>query len=515
MAISNPIVNIEIIPAFETALTEEQKILYVGQKTASGSAAANTLVQTIGNANEQNALFGAHSMLAAMVFAAKKYNKTTRMDALVLDDDGAAVAATGTIAFSGAATEAGTYTVFVGSKLDHAYTLTVADTDTATAVGAALEALITADATVPVTAANVTGTVTMTAVNKGLAGNDITLRIDGTIAGLGLTVTPMASGATDPDLSTIFALVDTLRYQTVIFPESYLLQTEATDFLKDRFNAPGDKILDGEGLAAVTDTHANLLTSTLAANLQSFTLIANRTVNEPLYKGSALLELNYVIASQLGAIRALRLTTGASLTRFVNASQTSKDAKGGIHMATFPYHNTPFVNLPLIDNEFMWSDTERTELKTAAWTIIGDNANNSEVIADSVITRYKTNAAAEPDESFKFLNYVDQSSTVREVFHNNLKITFANTRLTEGDLVAGFNMANSGVIKAEIMRIYSFLGDNVLVPTGENSRQAFLQKLIVAIDEISGTVTVTMLDPVLTQLREIDATMQLTFSLNS
>ena len=117
--------------------------------------------------------------------------------------------------------------------------------------------------------------------------------------------------------------------------------------------------------------------------------------------------------------------------------------------------------------------------------------------------------------SFKYLNYVDQASNVREYFHNNLRETFKNSRLTEGDLIPGYTMANAGSIRAEVMKLYGELSDFALVPSGETARKAFLAKLEIEIVEIQGLVNITMLDPVITQLREIDATMQLTFSVNS
>jgi hypothetical protein len=76
-------------------------------------------------------------------------------------------------------------------------------------------------------------------------------------------------------------------------------------------------------------------------------------------------------------------------------------------------------------------------------------------------------------------------------------------------------MANAALIKAEIMKLYGELADAVLVPSGENARKAFLRKLEIEIIEIEGKVNITMLDPLITQLREIDATMQLSFSINT
>jgi phage tail sheath gpL-like len=518
MAISNPKINIQIIPAVQEVQNEEQRILFLGQMTT-GSATPGSLVQSIGNNNEQNALFGQGSILANMIKAAKKYNKISRMDAIPLADDGGAIAATSDFIFTVAATSAGILYVIVGSAENHKYAINVLTSDTPTTLGDKLEAAITADADSPVTASNAAGTVTLTAKNKGIEGNDITVKVINYTGGASLTVNPFASGATNPNLDNVLDVVANIRYQTVICPPSYIgsdTNNNIRDFLNDRWNpTTTDKILDGVGITTFTDTLANLKAATYAENSQNFSLIANRKVSETLFKGSALIELNYVIAAQFGAIRALRLTLDAPLSNVVDATEGNKDAFGGIHMATFPYHNTPFEFLPLIDNDQMWLDTERDELKDTAWTILGNNVANNIIIADSVLTRYKTNAGGDPDLSYKYLNYVDQASNVREYYHNNLRTRFANSRLTEGGLIPGYTMANAALIKAEIMKLYGELADAVLVPSGENARKAFLRKLEIEIIEIEGKVNITMLDPLITQLREIDATMQLSFSINT
>ena len=154
-------------------------------------------------------------------------------------------------------------------------------------------------------------------------------------------------------------------------------------------------------------------------------------------------------------------------------------------------------------------------LKEKGWGIVGNNIANAEVIADQIVTRYKTDSAGDPDLSFKFLNYVDQSTTVRDVFHTELKEAYRQFRLTEGDLRPNFNITNAAGIRAEMMKIYNELADQVIVPDGAAAIKKFTEKLVVTISEIEGLVTISMIDPVVTQLRGIDITMQLVFSINS
>ena len=163
----------------------------------------------------------------------------------------------------------------------------------------------------------------------------------------------------------------------------------------------------------------------------------------------------------------------------------------------------------------MWTDEERVDLKAAALGILGNNIANSGIIADDIVTRYLTNSAGESDLSFKFLNFVDQASTVRDVFHTTLKSVYAQSRLTTGSLVPGFNITNQADIKAELMSIYLFLAENAVVISGADAIRTFKNSITVKVLEVEGKVEITMLDPVVSQLREMNVIMRLTFSVNS
>jgi phage tail sheath gpL-like len=513
MGIINPKVSIQILPAFQTVQNDAQKILIIGQQT-SGTATSGVLEQNIGNQNEQDTLFGQDSMIAAMIRRVKEVNKINQVDAIGIDDNGTGVDATGTIVFSGTATAAGTITVVIGSERNHKYELPVAIGDTATDIGDALVNATTLDTIVPVILVNTVGSVASTAIHAGLSGNDISLKVTGTVAGITYSVTAMSGGSVDPDISGIFTQLANIRYQTVIFPSSYATQVELKDFLDDRFNpdTPIYKILDGVGITTKTGTFAELVSTLDLLDSQNFVIFPNRTKSTSTFTGSALVELDYVISANIGAIRALRLSEGTSISNYVDATQGSLDAFGGIHISTLPYHNTPMELLPLIDPQDMWINQEQSDLEDKGIAMIGNNINNTEIILGTVVTRYLSDAAGNPDLSFKYLNYVDQASAYREYFHNNLRTTFKQSRLTTGDITDGYNIANEGIIRAECVKLFTDLGDVVVAIKGEDARKFFLENLAITIDEITGTVSIRMYDPVVTQIRKILATMQLTFT---
>lgn len=516
MAILRPKVTVNIIPAFQTVENEEQKILFIGQQLASGTATDGQLYESIGNSNEQDTLFGPDSMLATMIRSAKAINKANRFDAIPLDDDGGSTGASGNVTFTGTtATEAGTITIIVGSEANNTYEVAVALGDDPTDVGDTFAALLAADTNALVDGVNVTGVVTLTAVNKGLEGNKISIKVTGEVAGITSAVTLMASGATNPTLTTLFDVIGNTRYQWIVWPSTYTLST-VTTFLDARFNVD-NRILDGVAITSITDTLANLKTTGNAEDTQTLVILGNQTVSESLYTGSSILEMDYVIASQVAAIAALRLTEEAGISQYVTSSQGALDAIGGPALASKPYFNTPFANLPLIDNDNEFTDIEIDELNEAGICVLGNNSTKTKIIAADILTTYKTDSAGNADTTYKFLNYVNTVSEIREYFVNNLRNRFEQSRLTEGRLIPGRDMANANVISGYLNKLYNDLGgaSYVLVPQSENARQFFINNKTVVLDLALGKATVTMIVPIVTQLREIIATMQVSFSTNS
>jgi phage tail sheath gpL-like len=511
--ISQPDIDFTIIPATETQSTLPQRVLFIGQQTAAATATSGVLQTEIGNASQEDGLFGIDSMLAGMIRAGKIINGITRFDAIGLDDNGAGTAAAGVVTFiSGPATEDGTFTVTVGSDRNHKYEIAVSDTDTITTIGDALVTAITADTKAPFSAVNALGVVTITYGHKGTVGNNTTLKVEGVVAGVTHSVTAFTGGATDPVLTTLFDVIDGERYQTIVWPSEYGY-TAVTAELDPRFNSSND-ILDGVAIAAETDTLSNLKASGNAENSLSLEIHGSKIVNDTSYKGSSLLEFNYVIASQFSAVRALRLTDDASISRYVISTFGARDSFGGPAIASLPYFNTPFFELPLIPIGKGFTITEIEELKDAGVSVIGNNRAGNTVIAGEVVTTRKTDTAGNPETTFKFLNNVDTSVTIREFMFNNLKARFAQSRLTEGDLVPNRSMANQGVIEAYIDGLYVTLSgeDYVLTQAGAAAIKFFKQNRAVSLNLTTGEVTVIMQTPIVVQLRKFIVTMQISFS---
>ena len=510
--VSQPSVSFSLVSADQQVPNAPQKVLMVGQMISGTSAGAGAWEKNIGNEGEENALFGRTSQLAQGIRGFKKIAPQVQLDVIALD-----VGTTARVVHfvvTGAATEAGTLTFSVGSDRLHSIAVAVNDGDAAAAVATAAVAAINLDLDCPYTATLSTATVVCTSDNNGLLANGDPFTLSGSVAGIAVAApVEITPGATDPTLTDILDAVGNTRYQAIIWP--YALRTVLTDFLDPRFNVTND-ILDGVGFSMTQDTKSNIVTELASLNSQSLVLFADEPQSEARYIGGAIAEPTTLILSYFVAIRALRLTPGQAIGQFVTSS-AALDQFGGAALASLPYFNTPipFINVPGQGRGFI--ETEIEELFVAGAAIVGQNPAGSAVIAGEVPTTYRTDGAGNTDITWKFLNYVDTGSGAREFMHVNTKARFAQSRLTNGQIVPGRDMANALSIKSFLVQLYSELASDsfALVQGGPDAVDFFKDNITVTIDLASGTATVTMLLPIMTQLRVIVASVKIDFSFGS
>lgn len=155
-------------------ISQARRILFIGNKLASGTAAAAAPVR-INSPSEAAEYFGRGSVLHEMLRGSRQVNKETDMWAIGLDDLVAGVQATKTLTLTGPATGAGTLALRINGELVN---VGVSSGDTATAIAANVATAVTAFLDGPVTAASALGVVTFTARHKGVFGNDIDIRLN-------------------------------------------------------------------------------------------------------------------------------------------------------------------------------------------------------------------------------------------------------------------------------------------------------------------------------------------------
>lgn len=508
MPISEPSVTFNIIPASQLAGVTAQKTLIVGQMLGAGTATAGDLIQDHPDDGSENTLFGQASHLAGMVRAFKRENKISRLDIIPLDDAGGATQGTATVVFTGPSTEAGEIYITVGSENDHKYEVSVADGDSATDIGDAFVALITADTNAPFSAVNAAGTVTITAENGGTLCNDWHLAYNGTVAGVTVTLTGWAGGATDPTLTGILDVIANIRYQTVVWPACYDI-TVIGDLLDARFNVT-NKIMDGVVFQGQADTLANLKSYVSTLNSQSIVVTGQKVAATATRKGPATPEMLDILAAEMAAIRALRLTTDANLTQYLT-TVSARDQYGGIAIGSLPYFNTALPNVGIANAADEFSEEDYRELIGNGVASIGPNRAFNGTIFGQMVTTYLTDNAGNPDTSYKFLNTVDTASLIREFFFENCKRRYAQTRLTNGDLIAGRDMANSASIRAFMNELYDELADDTLTQKGTAAKKDFNDNLVIETDISAGSATINAAPLLVTQLRVILGAIQINF----
>ena len=235
------------------------KRLIIGQRLAAGSIAEGAPVR-ITSASQAETYFGRGSQLATMLQAALKVDPWMDTRAIALDDNGAGAVATGSVAFTGTSTRAGTLNLYIGGQRVQAG---VAAAMTATDLGAAIAAAINADTTLPVTATATTGTVTLTARHAGECGNDIDIRLnyygEDTPAGVAAALTAMSGGAGNPDIATAIAAMGDEWFNWIAMPYTDAANLTALEAeLDDRYSAT--RQMGGRAFAAISGSHATALT---------------------------------------------------------------------------------------------------------------------------------------------------------------------------------------------------------------------------------------------------------------
>lgn len=512
---SYPKTTIQLLPDAIVTPYADRNDLIVGQLGTGASAtseALNTGIESLSNA-EIRTLLGDDHLYNTVINWKEGNDNYTPLSVIGIDESGTGVAATATIAFTGTATADGTYTIACADEKDFEVTVSVTSGDSATVVGAAVDAAFDALTNYPpFVLSNATGTATFTASDVGTIGNKFSLKIDGTIAGLTYVVTGFASGANDPTLTTILDNIDGLRYTSILWPENWSASTSiVTDVLDARFNASND-IMDGVAFMGYSDTYANDLTLAGTLNSASLVVAGNNKVTDADLKGSAIVQsADYTMAYFMG-VESKRLTLDAPIGSDIVAVNAPLDAIGGPHTASLPYFNTPLSGAPVTSSSNLFSNTEQTALATAGFSTFGVNrALNGMIMGEAVTTR-TTDAAGNTNDSFRYLNYVRTGSVCREIFYNNLKATFAQSRLAEGQARPGYSVANEETIRAELNSIYRDLAEQALVESGPTAEQAFSANTTVTISKSTRTVTITSPLYIVTQLGTINYVLSLDFS---
>ena len=398
----------------------QYRMLLIGQKTAAGTATALVPVRVTSTAQART-LFGPGSMLAIMVEAALASNSINELWCQPVADDGAAVAAAGSLTFGGAPTEAGTVNFYIGGKRVR---VAVASGDTGAALATALVSAITADTTLPVTAAVDgvdTAKVNITAKNEGEAGNSIDLRVnyfgESLPAGLTATIVAMASGATNPDLTAAIAALGDEWYQVWGLPytdAANLTLVEAE--LASRFEPLRE--VEGHAFAAARGTHGALGTLGDSRNSPHVSIVAAAAEPMPAFAKAA---ETAAIAAYYASIDPAR------------------------PLQTLPYS---YCLPPAEADRFTLEERNLLLFDGIATTYVDEGGV---MRTERMITTYKTNAAGADDTAYLDVETLFTLLLIRHDWRDYIRLKYPRHKLANDGTRFGVGQAvvTPNVIKAE------------------------------------------------------------------
>lgn len=435
---------------------QTQRALLIGQMQASGTAAANTPVICSSPA-EAATLAGQGSMLAAMAAAYQASDAFGEVWLLPLADAVGAVAATGKIAFTAGPTANGVLSLYIAGQL---VAVPLTSGEAASAVASAVAAAINANTSLPVTAI-VNGTtiteVDITAVNAGLAGNDIDIRLNyrgasnGEVipTGVTYTLTAMATGATNPTLTAALANLGDQPFDFIVCPYTDTTSMDAIKaFLNDQTGRwSWQSQVYGHAFYALRGTESSLTTFGTARNNQHETVLGFNDSPSP----------NWVWAADLAGTAAVALRADPGRPLQTLAMSTALP--------------------PPLQSRFILSERNTLLFDGISTFTVGQDGT---IALENIITTYQKNGFGQADDSYLeietmfLLMFVlrDLASLVTSKYAR-MKLAADGTRFAPGAAIV-----TPSIIKADIIAEYQTLEYNGYV---QNS-QAFAQALVVQIN---------------------------------
>ena len=403
-----------------------RRMLFIGNKLASGSAASGTL-KRINAGSEAAGYFGRGSVLHEMLVAARNANKTSDIWAIGLDDLGGGVATTFTATVSGSATGSGVIPLYVnGQRLQ----IGVVMGDTASTIATAIAAAVTAYASGPLTASAAAAVATLTARHKGVFGNDIDVRVgyypDEVLpAGVTVAIAAGVTGAGNPDVATALAALTQESFYTIVTPYTdtaniVKLETE----LASRWG--GMDMRTGHLFGAQRGTQSALATLGSARNSPHDSFIGVKSSPTPIYVWAAV---------------------WASVCEFSGAIDPARP---------FQTLALPGVLPPAQADQFTRPERDLL-LRDGISTFLVDQGGN--VLIERVVTTYQTNAFGIEDVSYLDLETKWTVDYMRYAFRARIGLRFPRHKLADDgtNFDEGQAIVTPSMIRSELIDVARLL----------------------------------------------------------
>ena len=354
------------------------KSLLFASKTIDGSAIEGE-IELVTSFKTAQDLFGKGSD-AAMACEIWFKNSVQPLWVMPVDDNSAGVAAQYAVTFSGVASGASSAAVLIAGKR---FTFGIASGDDAAAVAQSFYDSIIGDANLPVTAAISGDTVTFTAKNKGLNGNEVgfDFNANGRVNGeyfTGTTAVAVArsiDGAGNPDLLSLISKMGDEVYSMIVLAYSDAanldyFEEELADTETGRWG--GLRQLYGHVFYGKSGSYADLITHSLTRNNQHESVVALQAANQPMY-------------------------LWATATVAMIAPEAEQDPAR-------PFQNLELYGLiaPKTTNQFL--DFPEKNLMLSSGISTFHFSDSGDVFIQRMVTAYRENDSGDADDSYLDLN---------------------------------------------------------------------------------------------------------------
>lgn len=371
--------------------------LIIATMLAGGTAVAGVPVQCL-SAPQAAGLFGNGSVAMGMVEAAVAQDAFTDLFVLPIADPAAGAAATATLTVTGTATASSTLNLYIaGRKIQVGITAA----DTPTLIAGKIVSVITGTASLPVTATNAAGVITLTAKNKGETGNALEARANYSgetpAPGVTLAFTAFTGGTGNPDITSALAALGDAWFQAIA--TAYTDAANLTIIENDQYDRWGPlRESEGHVFGAIRGTVASIGTFGLSRNSEHVTLVQNAYEPTPAYEKAA-----------------------ESMS--IYAASVSNDPAR-------PVQNLPYLwSLPARENQRL-TIQERNIL-------LVDGIATTKVTAGGVmqaerfVTTYKTNSAGGADLSYQDSETLATLLYIRHALKDRILLRFPRSKLAD------------------------------------------------------------------------------------
>jgi phage tail sheath gpL-like len=471
--------------ALQGLVQNPHKALIIGQKVSEGSA-EEEMLYAITKEDMGYSYFGPGSILARMCAKFKEANPNTELFAIALPDDGAAVKAVGTIhlsqAMSGVAGCTGTQTLYLMINGRKAYTVLTSGWSLAD-VNSAVVDTVNDDSHLPVVASTTAdSTIDLTAVNAGEAGNNIDFRFNyytgqsnPTFFTDSILVSAMASGANNPDIGDVWAVIDGEQFHYIANPyDDAANLAELEGELEDRFGPLED--LQGHGFTGYRGTQANCTTHGNDRNSPFNTNIG-------FYDGPNAPE-----------------EWAASLCGVAAKNLNNDPAR------PLQFLKLPGILPPPASSRFTRAEREILLYDGIATWIVDSGGN---VLIERCITSYQSNALGLPDPSYLDVQTLATLGEIRFQYKTRMVNRFIIPRFKLADdtfpVQPGSYVVTPKTLKQEIISLFALLRDQGLIENLDD----FIDNLVIERDSADANrVNVLMPPDLINQFRVLAGLIQ-------